>query len=118
NQSLAIDIPIYAGTSFAINTVKINTIGTTTFFNLIFREDNAGLPGDVLNTYNNVTITGSTVVGNDFGYDFYQNTLDVSSLNISFSSPTTNTRYWMQVESDGLAWESISTVSVGLAGAF
>jgi hypothetical protein len=118
NQSLAVDIPIYEGTSFAINTIKINTVGAATYFNILIREDNAGVPGNVIDTYNNVTITGATVVGNNFGFDFYENTIDVSSNNISFSSTSGDIRYWMEVQSDADGWESDSIVSVGLPGAF
>lgn len=118
NQALAIDIPIYEGTSFAINTIKINTVGAASYFNILIREDNAGVPGNVIDTYNNVSVTGATVVGNNFGFDFYENTIDVSSEGISFSSPSADIRYWMEVQSDADGWESDSIVSVGLAGAF
>src|SRR5690554_4007580 len=118
NQALAIDIPIYEGTSFAISTIKINTVGAATYFNILIREDNAGVPGNVIDTYNNVTITGATVVGNNVGFDFYENTIDVSSEDISFSSTSGDIRYCMEVQSDANAWESDTTVSVGLAGAF
>lgn len=120
NQLLAIDIPVYDGTSFAINTIKLNLIGTSTYINVIIRQDNAGLPGAVLNTYNNVNVVNSVIVGNNFGYNFYQHTIDVSSLNISFNAPSGggDLRYWMEVVSDALAWESIPSVSVGLSGAF
>src|SRR5690606_40785338 len=118
NQSLAIDIPIYEGTSFAINTIKINTIGAASYFNILIREDNAGVPENVIDTYNNVSITGATVIGNNFGFNFYENTIDVSSEGISFSSPSADVRYWMEVQSDATAWESDDFVSVGLPGAF
>src|SRR5690606_26122075 len=83
DQILAVDIPVYAGTSFTVNTIKVNLIDSATYINIVIREDNDGVPGAVLDTYNNVNITGSVIVGNNFNYDFYQNTIDVSSEGIS-----------------------------------
>jgi len=118
NQLLAIDIPVYEGTTFEIESIKINTVDAATYFNILIHEDNSGVPGAVVSTFNAVPITGSTIVGNNFGYDFYQYTLDISGENLVLNAPTGDTRYWMQVQSDALAWESVAGVAVGLSGAY
>lgn len=118
NQSLAVDIPVYEGTTFAINTVKLNLIGSSSYVDIIIRSDNAGLPGDILYSFNNATIVNSVVVGNNFGFDFYQVTVDISSENLVLDAPAGVSRYWMEILSDADGWESDSTVDVGLPGAF
>lgn len=118
NQLLAVDIPVFEGTTFAVSTIKLNLIGPSTYVDIIIRSDNSGVPGTIIDTYSNVDITSSTIVGNNFGFDFYQVTLDVASLNLVFDAPTGVSRYWMEVLSDADGWESDSSVEVGLAGAF
>lgn len=114
---IAADVPVYEGTSISINTIKLNLIGTYSFVNILFYDDNAGVPGTVVNTINNATVASSVVVGNAFGFDFYQVTLDVASQGIAFSSPTGNSRYWMEVVSDAAGWETTTVASVGLPAA-
>src|SRR5690606_29391857 len=97
---------------------KINTVGAATYFKIVIREDNAGVPGNVVDTDNSVTITGASVVGNNFGFVFSEDTSDVALNNVSFSSDSGDIRYWMEVQSDADGWESDSVVSVGLPGAF
>ena len=118
NQFLAVDIPVYSGTTFSLNTIRVNLAGPSTYINVIIRSDASGVPGAVLNTYNNVTITSSVIVGNNFGFDFFQHTIDISAENIVFAAPVGVDRYWMEIQSDAAAWESFTAITVGLPGAF
>src|SRR5690554_916803 len=118
NQILAVDIPVYQDTTFEIETIKINVVDTASYFNILIHEDNSGVPGDVIYTFNAVPITNSTVVGNIADFYFYQYTLDISSENLVLTAPDGDTKYWMQVQSDALAWEMASGTSIGSGGAF
>src|SRR5690554_2758169 len=102
NQSLAGDFIVYEGITFNIEEVKVSVNSASpSYFNVIFWSDNAGLPDTVLYTLNNVTIVSSTPTSG--GY--YLTTLDISSENISLTSPVGDTRYWMQIQTDATGWE-------------
>ena len=100
-QHLAADIPV-GENGFTIYGVTPTVIDYATTFEFTFYEDAGGLPGAVF-AERTGTIFGSEVTGNNFGYDFvkYQVTFEA----LTFEP---NTRYWMEIESDALAWESNS----------
>ncbi len=102
NQTLAADFVIYEGTTFEIQEIKINVTGTPTYFNITILEDNDGLPGTVLYTFTDVTMTGSESVY----AGITQHTLDISSESLSLSSAIGDTRYWLQVETNATGWEN------------
>lgn len=112
SQRLAIDLPI-GSTPFTIYGVEPTVIGTATTFNFKFYSDAAGLPGTLLESRVG-TINGSVMTGSNFGYDFYKNT-------VSFDAPfnaAANTKYWLEIESDAVGWESTSIASMGTKDAF
>src|SRR5690554_2041939 len=115
NQSLAGDFIVYEGITFNIEEVKVSVNSASpSYFNVIFWSDNAGLPDTVLYTLNNVTIVSSTPTSG--GY--YLTTLDISSENISLTSPVGDTRYWMQIQTDATGWEHRAGTQLGTQDAF
>lgn len=112
SQRLAIDIPV-GNTAFTIEGIEPTVVGTATNFSFIIYDDNGDLPGTQLATRTG-TITGSTITGNNFGYDFIKYT-------VMFDSPYTfsaNTKYWIEVTSDAAAWESTTATELGSPDAF
>jgi len=98
----AFDIPVDQGCTFEIQTIKFNhnvDAGTTaTHFNVIIREDNSGLPGDDLYTFNNVTIANSEMFGSNLYWDSYETTLDIATENLVLNTPATSSKtYWMEI---------------------
>jgi len=102
---LAFDILVDQGCTFEIQTIKIHRLvdtGTTsTNINVIIREDNSGLPGDVLYTFNNVTIANSEIFGSNFSWESHETTLDISVHNLVLNTPATSSKtYWMEISGD------------------
>ncbi|NLN32696.1 MAG: hypothetical protein GX159_03760, partial [Flavobacteriaceae bacterium] len=120
NQRLAIDINVNTESTFAIDQIKLNLIqdAAPTYINIIIREDVAGIPGDALHTFNNVSIIDSEFVGSNFGFDFYTHTLDISAEDLVLEGGATGAKFWMEVESDADGWESTTAAVTGSAGAF
>ncbi|MBE2273235.1 MAG: T9SS type A sorting domain-containing protein, partial [Flavobacteriales bacterium] len=106
-QRLAIDLPV---NSSALTVYGIEPIvaGTATSFSFKIYNDSGDLPGTELATRTG-TIVGSTVTGNAFGYDFIKYT-------VAFDTPlnlAANTKYWIEVVSDAVAWESTTANKLG-----
>jgi hypothetical protein len=118
NQILAVDIDLAAGETFSISEIKPTIIDTATTFDVLFYSDDAGLPGTLLTTISNVPITNSTVTGNNFGFDFIEYTLTLNTAYDLTADAGAATKFWMQIISDALAWESSTVATTGLLGAF
>ncbi|MFV0304121.1 MAG: T9SS type A sorting domain-containing protein, partial [Moheibacter sp.] len=115
NQRLAVDIIVEEGISFTIDTVKPTVVDYATNFTFIFYEDETGVPGaEIANVTG--TIESETVTGNNFGYDFVQYTVSLDTPVVLEGSSTS--KYWMEIQSDALAWESTTVQSQGDFGAF
>lgn len=111
-QRLAVDISV-GDTGFNVYGMEPTMVGPATTFTFKFYSNNAGLPGTELATRTG-TIVGSTVTGNNFGYDFYKYT-------VAFDTPmalTANTVYWVEVISDADGWESSAVNRQGLPDVF
>jgi len=111
-QRLAIDLPVGANSLTAYG-MEINVAGVATYFNFTVYNDNAGKPGTQLTTRTG-TIKEQVSVGNNFGFEFYKNT-------VGFDSPLTldpNKRYWVEVKTDAVAWQSTATSGLGSRDAF
>src|SRR5690554_3494977 len=116
NQNLAGDFIVYEGTTFNIEQIKVSVNSTAaSYFNVIFWSDNAGLPSAIIDTYNNVPIVGTPVLSSG---PYYLHTLDISSENVSFTSPVGDTRYWMQIQTNATGWENRTGTQLGLPDAF
>jgi len=106
-QHLATDVPV-ADEGFTVYGMEPTVIGEASTFTFIFYEDAGGLPGAQIETR-----TGSVVdfvhTGDNFGYPFYKYT-------VAFDSPIdfeANTTYWIEIQSDAVAWESESVTMLG-----
>jgi len=127
-QDIAIDIPIQQGNTFEVKTIKISIISSNVpSFDVIFYDDNAGVPGNMISSYNNVSVTNSILINTfdiiDMGIVVYQReyTLDISSENLILNAPSGNTTYWMQIDSDTsgfLTWETTEILQIGVPLAF
>src|SRR5690554_4013141 len=118
NQSLAVDV-IVGDNGFTVYGSNLNvfldagqTPGDLTF-DFVFYDDLAGVPGSVVHTSAG-TVEGSEFVGSNFGYD-------VHAFEVVFDDAVdfdANSTYWMEVESNGVAWESTSVGIFGSGMAF
>ena len=114
NQRLAIDIPT-GDTAFTANGINMHTIGAAGYFNFKFYlADEQGLPGEMI-AERTGNIESSVVTGTNFSLNFYQH-------EVLFDTPFNfepNTVYWIEAESDALAWE-LNTLpgGVGVVDAF
>ncbi len=109
SQRLAMDIPVED--AFTAYGIQPNIIGVATNFNFKFYANNAGAPGAQIATRVGV-IMDQEVLGNNFGFDFIQYT-------VAFDSPidfVANTTYWIEIETDAMAWETNSQPSALLGG--
>ncbi len=118
NQQLAIDVVVgddgftAYGSNLNIFLDANQSPGDLTF-DFTFYDDQAGLPGGQVHSSAG-TVKGSEFVGSNFGYDVY-------TFEIAFDDPAdfdANQTYWMEVESNGVAWESTSSGIFGAGMAF
>jgi len=125
-QRVAFDIPLQQGTTFEIKTIKIKVVSLNVpTFDVILYDDNAGIPGNVIESYNNVSISNSTLINTlNYGGDpveYREYTLNISSENLVLNAPTNDTKYWMEIDSDTtgfLAWETTENLQIGVPYAF
>lgn len=111
-QKLAMDIPV-ASSNITVYGLEPTVVGTATTFSFTFYSDNAGVPGTQLFTRTG-TIAESTVTGTNFGYEFIK-------YKVMFNSPVdfaANTKYWIEVTTDAVAWESRTGGTLGSLDAF
>jgi|GEM_PF-1292163 len=118
NQKLAIDIDILPESSFEITTVKIQTLGQATTFDLVFYDNVDGLPGMPFNTLNDVSILEEEYLGTGIDYDYYIYTLDISADNILFEGQQQGRKVWMEVVSNATGWNNTNNTTLGNLGAF
>ena len=115
NQRLAVDV-VVGDNGFTVYGVEMNvfTDGVTDLeFSFIFYDDAGGLPGAQSSTVTG-SVTDSELIGNAFGFDVYTYT-------VAFDTPVAfaaNSVSWMEVDSDGLAWEATTANTLGSLGAF
>lgn len=118
NQKLAVDI-VVGDEGFTANGSNLNifldpsqTTGDITF-NFTFYTDQGGAPGSAVHSSLG-TVTSTEFVGSNFGYD-------VHTFEVSFDDAAdfdANTTYWMEVDSNGVAWESTTAGIFGAGLAF
>ncbi len=121
NQLLAVDIDVDADVVFSIETITFNTAGPSTNATITFYEDIVGLPGDVIVTLDQVidfSVVDEELIGNNFGFDFFQYTLELEVPLEMIGATASGSKYWMQIVSDATAWEASTAVIAGLPLAF
>ncbi|SDX56037.1 GEVED domain-containing protein [Aequorivita viscosa] len=118
NQRLAVDIDVLPESTFALNTVKIQTLGQASTFDLVFHDNVDGLPGTPDITLNNVNIVNEEFLGSGQDYEYYIYTLDVSSNNILFEGDQDGIKVWMEVISDAIGWNNTNSTTLGSFAAY
>ncbi|MDO5656188.1 MAG: GEVED domain-containing protein [Flavobacteriaceae bacterium] len=104
-QRIATDIPV-GDTNLTVYGMEPVVINPATYFNFNVFADNSGLPGDLIETRTG-NIISSFVTGQNFNFDFIKYTIE-------FDSPlelSANTTYWIEIETDAIAWESTTRVT-------
>lgn len=125
---MADDILLSPGTfEFSVEKITANLLsqGGITSINILFYNDNAGLPGTQIGTtIQNLTPTTQTIIGSAFGYDAYEVVLDLPTP-VSLSGDAVNpTTYWVQLVAipttagTQVAWEATSLNLIGNPAAF
>lgn len=109
---LAVDIDVEEGTQFTIHSVVPTTVSNSTYFSFTFYEDNNGFPGSEITTVEGDILEG-WVTGDNFNYYFYRYT-------VALETPVVLTpgKYWMQLNTDAIAWEATSASVLGHPGVF
>lgn len=111
---IADDFIVEEGTTFDVNQVKLNvltTLETVGNLSLNFRADNAGIPGDVIQTITNIVPTSEVEVGIAFEmFTVFEVTLDLPSA-VELTAGT----YWLQPMSEVVSsdWEVTSEGTIG-----
>src|SRR5690625_1015278 len=116
NQHLAIDVHV-GDEGFTVYGMDMNIfIDASTdidFYFTIYEDDN-GLPGAVFNDNGYGQVISNEYLGNAFNFDVY-------NFVVKFDSSVDlepNTVYWIEVETEGVAWESTSAGAFGATAAF
>jgi uncharacterized protein YjdB len=110
-QHLAIDFEVQ-GSSFTIDSIEPTVANYATSFSFIFYKDENGLPGAEVASSNG-QIVHDQVTGNAFDYYFHRYTVKLDN---QVTLPTG--KYWMEMQSDAVAWESTTVDIQGNPGAF
>ncbi|WP_339700568.1 GEVED domain-containing protein [uncultured Marixanthomonas sp.] len=118
NQKLAVDIDILAESSFEVQSLKIQTLGQATTFDLVFYANENGVPGSSLITLTDVAIIEEDFIGQGSMYDHYVYTLDLSSENVLFEGELSGKKFWMEVLSDATGWNNTTFSTLGNFGYF
>lgn len=115
-NSLAVDIlvgddPLTVEGAYI--TVAVPMGSNANSFSFIFYDNNSGVPGTQVDDAAG-NIIGSEVIGQNFDHDFIRYNVDFeATVNLN-----ANTTYWMQVQSDAVAWDwtSAMTSIIGQTG--
>lgn len=96
---VADEIIVAADTDFEVNQVTVNIINNGGFNDVVvaFYENNGGLPGTQIGTFQTVVPTSSTVVGAAFGRDVNQVVLDITPVMLPGTAGA-ETVYWLGIE--------------------
>jgi len=110
--SLAVDIDVEEGIQFTIQSVIPTTVGYSTYFQFKFYENEDGLPGQEITTVNG-SIVHDWITGMNFDIPFHRYTVELETPVV-----LTPGKYWMEMLSNAVAWESTSVSVLGLPGVF
>jgi type IX secretion system substrate protein len=114
------DLTVAADTDFTLDqiTASIFANGGITLVDVLYYEDDAGLPGTMMGNEAGVIPTSQAVIGNNFGFDVNEILLDVAPFLFpgQVGTPTT---YWIELSvTDGggtgsVFWVVTSSTAVG-----
>jgi len=115
------DITVPADNSFVLNQITANILsnGDITLVNVLYYNDNAGLPGTQLDSEMGIsTFVSDNIVGNAFGFDIHEIVFDVTPY--TFNGEMGNdVTYWIELEVDntaaagGIYWEVTTDDMIG-----
>lgn len=117
NQRLAVDILVQKPEGLRIDKIDFNQVGEATRYKLHFYTSGSdGLPADLIQTVE-TTFIEKNHIGDNFGYPFYVISLQ---LNTPIHLPLVNdgVYYWMEIETDAVAWETTTNDVIGKLMAF
>lgn len=103
-QRIATDIPV-GDTPLTIYGMEPSLIETASYFDFLIYQDDAGLPGAQIETRTGIIISNE-MTGSNFGYNFYK-------YSVEFDTPLeldANTTYWIEIQTDALAWEATELI--------
>jgi hypothetical protein len=118
NQRLAIDIDILPESTFELDNLDLNTLDQATFFDIIFYNDNDGLPGETLLTLNDAQILQEVLLGQSSNYQYYKYKIDLTSQEIIFNGEAEGKKIWMELQTDATGWNYTTTTTLGYPGIF
>jgi hypothetical protein len=111
NISLAVDIDV-TGSQFTIESVEPSVVNFATEFEFIFYSDNNGFPGERITSVNG-TIVDDVVTGTNYDYWFHK-----YKVNLDIPVTLNTGKYWMEMKSNAVAWETTTASLEGLPLAF
>ena len=96
---IADDFVVYAGSDFTVNQVTVNIINNGGFNDVVvaFYENDGGLPGAQVGSFQTVVPSSSTVIGTAFGRGVNRIVLDISPVTLN-SDPNDDLHYWLGIE--------------------
>ncbi|MCF1422116.1 Ig-like domain-containing protein [Mangrovimonas futianensis] len=109
--SLAVDFTVDSGQEFTVQSITPTVVSYGTNFTFNFYEDNNGLPGSEIGTTSG-NIVYDWITGVGFEYYFHRYTVVLDDA-FTFTEGT----YWVEIQSDALAWEGSTAGTNGYAGA-
>ncbi len=126
NWTTANDYIVLTGTNAELNSITpnifMNVGATVVSADVTILEDNAGLPGAIVETQAAVVPTSHNVVGTNFGFDISEVVIDLSTVFLA-GDENVDTNYWIAIQvttSDGgpAYWENSTASAIGAPHAF
>ena len=121
-QLLANDFIVSANTlNFSVDNITANIMsqGGIDSMDITFYEDNAGVPGTEIQTFEDVVPTSQDIIGDAFGYDVHEVVLDLPTP-VDFAGDGVNAvTYWVQLvgvpttAGTQMAWEVTTASQIG-----
>jgi len=121
-QLLANDFIVSANTlNFSVDNVTANILsqGGIASMDIIFYEDNAGVPGTMIETFEDVVPTSQDIIGDAFDFDAHEVVLDLPTP-VDFAGDGINAvTYWVQLvgvpttAGTQLGWETTTLNQIG-----
>ncbi|TQD39354.1 fibronectin type III domain-containing protein [Haloflavibacter putidus] len=122
-QMVANDFIVSANTTiFSVDNITVNILsqGGIDTMDIIFYEDNDGVPGTEIQTIEDVVPNSQAIIGTAFGYDVHEVVLDFSTpIDFAGDGNASGTTYWVELSgvptSAGtqLAWETTTVDAIG-----
>ncbi|OAB78546.1 fibronectin type III domain-containing protein [Cochleicola gelatinilyticus] len=126
-QMVADDFIVSINTiNFSVSSLNLNifTQGGMDSVDLVFYDDNNGIPGAELETVSGIVPTSQEVIGQMFGFDIHETIIDFDTPIDFPGTGMEEVTYWMQVTvtptvaGTQTAWESTTASIIGNQGVF